>query len=123
MVLMRSLKRLLKRPSTVPALALGMISLTTCSGAAQKPTLEPSSMNFRSSSSGSRILRIRDAKLVPDGDRRCDYGYVADISYLRTLPDGTFEYAVQPVGNGTCEHLFETEDGRTLRFHVRVGSP
>jgi hypothetical protein len=119
---MRPLKQLLKRPSTVPALALGMISLTTCSGAAQKPTLDPPSMHFHSIGAGSRILRIRDAKLVPDSDRRCDYGYVADISYLRTLPDGTFEYTVQPVGNGACDHLFETEDGRTLDFRVRVGS-
>jgi hypothetical protein len=99
-----------------------MLSLATCSGAAQKPELDPSTMHFNSVRAGSRILRIRDAKLVPDSDRRCDYTYVADISYLRTLPDGTFEYTIQPVGNGSCQHAFETEDGQSLDFHVRVGS-
>jgi hypothetical protein len=97
-----------------------MISLAACSGA-QKPALDPSSMHFNSAGAGMRILRIRNAKLVPDSDRRCDYGYVADVSYLKTLPDGTFEYTIQPVGNGSCEHVFETEDGQTLDFRVRVG--
>jgi hypothetical protein len=115
------LRALMRRPSTVPAFALGVVSLATCSGAAQKPTLDPSIMHVRSVEAGSRILHIRDAKLVPDSDRRCDYSYVADISYLQTLPDGTVEYTVQPVGDGSCEHSFETEDGRTLDFHVRVG--
>jgi hypothetical protein len=103
------------------ALALGIISLAACSGGAEKPALDPSTMHFNSVGAGSRILRIRNAKLVPDSDRRCDYGYVADISYLRTLPDGTFEYTIQPVGKGSCEHVFETEDGQTLDFRVRVG--
>jgi hypothetical protein len=116
------LRALMRRPATVPAFALGALSLATCSGAAQKPSLDPAIMHFHSVASGSRILRIRNAKLVPDSDRRCDYGYVADISYLQTLPDGTAEYTVQPVGDGTCEHSFETEDGRTLDFRVRVGS-
>jgi hypothetical protein len=102
-------------------LALGIISLAACSSGAQKPALDPSIMHFNSVGAGSRLLRIRNAKLVPDSDRRCDYGYVADISYLRTLPDGTFEYTIQPVGNGSCEHVFETEDGQTLDFRVRVG--
>jgi hypothetical protein len=101
--------------------AIALLVLAACAGGAQKPALDPSSMHFNSVADGSRILRIRNAKLVPDSDRRCDYGYVADISYLRTLPDGTFEYTVAPVGSGSCDHVFETEDGQSLDFHVRVG--
>jgi hypothetical protein len=104
------------------SVSLGLAALAACASGAQKPALDPSSMHFNSVAAGSRILRIRNAKLVPDSDRRCDYGYVADISYLRTLPDGTFEYMIQPVGTGSCEHVFETEDGQSLDFHVRVGS-